>query len=339
MYAILAVATLVENVFPPVPSDVAVALGAFLSHRGVTDPPVVFLVTWTANVGGAVAVYWAARKYGRTFFATRLGRRLLTPGSIELMEREYVRFGIAGIFLSRLFPGFRSFVAPFVGLINLSALKALVPMGLASAVWYGALTALGAALGSEWATINRLVANLNRTLAIVAGVLALGGVVWLLLRRRRRPPQHRLWQAIHRAFGHDLQMEESAMNDPAVAAAAALLLELAQADKTLSAEDLGAIDGYLRARWGIEPPKQDAIAAATESKRPERLDLAHFGSRITQQYARFQRVHLIERLWRVAFSDGVLAAHEDLLMSRAGALLGLDAADVDRARKLAGHGP
>jgi membrane protein DedA with SNARE-associated domain len=50
----------VENVVPPVPSDAAVALGAFLSHRGLTTPAVVFLVTWTANLFGAAAVYVAA---------------------------------------------------------------------------------------------------------------------------------------------------------------------------------------------------------------------------------------------------------------------------------------
>jgi membrane protein DedA with SNARE-associated domain len=38
---------------PPVPSDAGVALGAFLSHRGLTSPPLVFLVTWSANLLGA----------------------------------------------------------------------------------------------------------------------------------------------------------------------------------------------------------------------------------------------------------------------------------------------
>ena len=38
VYAVLALLAAVENVMPPVPSDAAVALGAFLSHRGVTTP-------------------------------------------------------------------------------------------------------------------------------------------------------------------------------------------------------------------------------------------------------------------------------------------------------------
>ncbi|MGH7526048.1 MAG: DedA family protein, partial [Gemmatimonadales bacterium] len=64
VYGVLALLAAVENVVPPVPSDAAVALGAFLSHRGVTTPLGVFLVTWTANLLGAAGVYFAARRYG-----------------------------------------------------------------------------------------------------------------------------------------------------------------------------------------------------------------------------------------------------------------------------------
>ena len=44
VYVVLALLAVVENVVPPVPADAAVALGAFLSHRGVTTPLAVFLV-------------------------------------------------------------------------------------------------------------------------------------------------------------------------------------------------------------------------------------------------------------------------------------------------------
>jgi len=57
---VLALLAAVENVVPPVPSDAAVALGAFLTHRGLTTPVMVFLVTWTANLLGAAGVYFVA---------------------------------------------------------------------------------------------------------------------------------------------------------------------------------------------------------------------------------------------------------------------------------------
>ena len=100
VYVVLGLLAAVENIVPPVPADMAVAIGAFLTHRGVTTLPMVFAVTWLANVLGAVGVYFAARRYGRRLFATPTGRRLLAPGSIATMEREYLRFGILGIFIA-----------------------------------------------------------------------------------------------------------------------------------------------------------------------------------------------------------------------------------------------
>ena len=142
----LAVLAAVENVLPPVPSDAAVGLGAFLSHRHVTTPLAVFLVTWVANLLGAAGVYLAARRYGRRLFASPTGRRLLTPRSLATIERGYLRFGIAGIFVSRFLPGIRAVVPPFAGLVGLGAVRTFVPMGIASAIWYGGLTAVGAVI-------------------------------------------------------------------------------------------------------------------------------------------------------------------------------------------------
>ena len=89
---------------PPVPSDAAVALGGFLSHRHVTTPLAVFLVTWAANLLGAAGVYFASRRYGRKLFASPTGRRLLAPRSLAVIERGYLRFGVIGIFISRFLP-------------------------------------------------------------------------------------------------------------------------------------------------------------------------------------------------------------------------------------------
>ena len=57
----------VENVFPPVPADTAVVLGAFLAHRGVTHPWVVLLVTMLFNMTGAMAMYFLADCFSSRF--------------------------------------------------------------------------------------------------------------------------------------------------------------------------------------------------------------------------------------------------------------------------------
>ena len=329
MYAILAVTTFLENCFPPTPSDVAVALGAFLSHRGVTAPLTVFLVAWGFSSFGAVVVYGLARRYGQSLFSGRLGRKLLSPHAVATIEREYLRFGIAGIFIGRMLPGVRSFVAPFAGIMNLSPVKALVPMILASGIWYGVLTVAGTTLGGQWESISHFINGLNRTLAYVAGAIVLL-VAGLLIMRRFRQREERLLASITRAFGERAPGSHGE-DDAAMAAAATLMMELARADETLTAEELDTVASYLRQRWQVEP----ARATAKRTSIIERAKLLEYANQLTRDYQKAERSALVSRLWRAAFSDGALNEHEDRLMRRAGLVLGLTESEVEHAREQA----
>lgn len=185
VYAVIAALAAVENVIPPVPADTAVAIGAFLSAGGRVSAWFIFLVTWTANVTGATAVYVGARTAGRAFFRGRLGRRLLKPAALERLERLYARHGVWAIFVSRFVPGVRAVVPPFAGIAALGPVRTLAPVALASALWYGALTWAAATLVRNLEQIGRFVAGANRAALIVAG-LAAAVAVGVLLRRWRR---------------------------------------------------------------------------------------------------------------------------------------------------------
>ena len=177
-----------ENIFPPVPADVAVALGAFLSGRGFMNPWAIFFLTWAANVGSGAAVYALARRHGAAVSAGFLGRHILTPNTVAQIAEQYRRHGVYGIFLSRLLPIWRAVVMPFAGLTGVPAARALIPMALASGVYYGALTYLVSRLGTNLDAVLRLVRHVNTGLAIVAGSLVVIIVVWIVRRRLRRPP-------------------------------------------------------------------------------------------------------------------------------------------------------
>ncbi len=189
LYTMVAVLAAIENIIPPVPADTAVALGAFLSVGGMISANMVFAVTWGANVASAIAVYVAARHLGRPFFKGRIGRRLLKPRNLARLERVYDRYGNWGIFLSRFIPGARAVVAPFAGIAGLKAVRTVIPLALASAIWYGALIFVVATFVREIDQIAGLVRGINRTGLSVGAVALVGVVAWLLLRRRSRRPR------------------------------------------------------------------------------------------------------------------------------------------------------
>src|SRR5437763_14821002 len=96
LYTLIGVLAALENVFPVVPADSAVALGAFLAGRGTLHAGVVFGLTWSANVAGGAAVYWLARRYGRAFFTRPAGRRPLPAPGLPPTEAPYRRPGASG---------------------------------------------------------------------------------------------------------------------------------------------------------------------------------------------------------------------------------------------------
>lgn len=315
VYAMLALLAAVENVVPPVPADTAVALGAFLSHRGVISLPIVYAVTLVANIGGAAGVYFAARRYGRRLFATRTGQRLLSPSALAVVEREYLRFGILGIFFGRFLPGVRAVVPPFAGLANLGPWRALVPMATASAIWYGGVALVGAAIGAEWSRISAIIGEVNHTLAIVGVVVAL--VVALVVIRRRRQGG-RLWQALRRAMPGSDALPETAPD--AMTQAALVLLEVAYADPGLPAEERARIAAELRSRWNL--PHADVREPADEA------EWRSVRQRLLDQFGKERRCALLERLWTVAFAEPGSSDSRARLVRNAAALLGLSPAEI-----------
>lgn len=182
LYSAIAALAAVENIVPPVPADLAVALGAFLAGRGTLNAWAVFGVTWVANVSSASLVYWVARRYGPGFFAGRVGRKLLSEAMLAKIGREYERHGSAGIFISRLLPVWRWVVPPFAGLSGLSPARSLVPVALASAVYYGLLTFLVATLGTNFEEVRAALGQVGLVLSLAALLLLLLVVRWMLRR-------------------------------------------------------------------------------------------------------------------------------------------------------------
>jgi membrane protein DedA with SNARE-associated domain/uncharacterized tellurite resistance protein B-like protein len=314
-------------VLPPVPSDAAVALGAFLSHRHVTTPVAVFLVTWTANLIGAAGVYLAARRYGRRLFASTTGRRLLTPRSLATIERAYMRLGVAGIFVSRFLPGIRAVVPPFAGLIGLSAARTFVPMGIASAIWYGGITAVGAVIGAEWQRITAIISGINRTLGIATLVVVVTAGIWYLVRNRRRR-RERVYHATQDALDHtapSFLAGTDIAEGSARRAAALVVLELAYADPVLTGDDRRLIAEHLHTRWGLRDAGSPPAPPPEEERRTRFADYAR---RLRKRVGRDERLELVERMWTVAFADGAIGEHENRLMHLAAELLGIGPAEL-----------
>lgn len=175
--------TLIETVFPPIPSEVILPLSGFLAYRGEMN---VILVVISATIGsylGALVLYWLGRKFGEERSIRLLSKLpLVDRTDFEKAAEWFGRHGRSAVFFGRLIPGVRS-------LISLPAGARGMPIGsfslftiAGSLLWNGALIAAGFALGTQYELIDQYSHVLDYI--VIAAVVAFVG--WLVVRRIRR---------------------------------------------------------------------------------------------------------------------------------------------------------
>ncbi len=183
-YGLIAGGSALENIFPPVPSDTFVVLGALLSDRGTLQPAGVLLSAWIANVTGAMIVFRIAERRGPAFFQSGWGHRLLRPHQFERVSHFYDRHGLWAIFFSRFLPVLRVVIPTFAGFTHLGFVRTLIPVATASLLSNLAMLAAGIFASRNVGRLLDLLGQANAWLLTAAG-LAFGGIIYWWIRSRR----------------------------------------------------------------------------------------------------------------------------------------------------------
>lgn len=184
LYIVLSLGAGLENFVPAVPADTFVALGGFLAGRGQLVAAWVVVGTWLCNLAGALFVYRLSHRHGAAFFENGWGRWVLRPHQMERMRGFYTRWGPGAIFLSRFLPGVRAVVPVFAGATHQPWARVAIPIGVASAIWYGGLVYLGVLAGRNLHLLERMLQEVNYTLALAALVVGAIVLTWWMVTRR-----------------------------------------------------------------------------------------------------------------------------------------------------------
>lgn len=186
VYIVIGVGAAVENFVPPIPADTFVLLGAFHAAAGRGNTWIVFFVTWLSNTGSALLVYLLAHRYGKAFFDKPFGRMLINHHQMKQIGRFYERWGVPAIFMSRFFPAFRAMVPVFAGVTQVPLTRVLVPMALASALWYGFVVYIGTEAGRNFDAVMKFFDRFSTVLLVIAGVLFVAFGFWWWRSRKEK---------------------------------------------------------------------------------------------------------------------------------------------------------
>lgn len=182
-YAGIAGLIALENLFPPIPSEVILTFGGFMTTYTTLN---VWLVIAAATVGsliGAVALYGIGRflepRRLKTLLSGRLGRFLhLTPTDIDDSIAWFNKKGGIAVFFCRFIPIIRSLISIPAGTAKMNMGNFLVLTTIGSAIWNIVLVWLGAAAGASW---NKIVVYMDTYSS--AAVIAIIVVILLFTAR------------------------------------------------------------------------------------------------------------------------------------------------------------
>ncbi|MBL0172405.1 MAG: DedA family protein [Gemmatimonadaceae bacterium] len=185
LYGAIAVAAFAENIFPPLPADTVVALGAFVAARGQGTAFGAWSATMIGNLGGAMAMFAVGRRVGMDWLSVRLPRVFPPDASARVAERFHQQ-GLVAIVISRFLPGVRALVPPVAGAIGMKAVRTALAMAIASGAWYGVVCWLAFRAGANADVLLARIAAQQRIAGGIAASVVLLGVGVLIWRRRGR---------------------------------------------------------------------------------------------------------------------------------------------------------
>jgi membrane protein DedA with SNARE-associated domain len=158
-----------ENLFPPLPSEVILPMAGFASATGRIGLIAALLWTTAGSVIGALALYGVGALLGRDrTIAVASKLPLVKVSDIERTEAWFARHGTKAVFFGRMIPIFRSLISVPAGVERMPLPVFLGLTTLGSAIWNTAFVLAGYALGDNWEQVTHYVSLYSKVVLVVA---------------------------------------------------------------------------------------------------------------------------------------------------------------------------
>jgi membrane protein DedA with SNARE-associated domain len=179
-----------ENIFPPIPSEVILTFSGFLTTTSDVTVLGVIIFSTLGSVVGAIILYGI----GRILDVERLEKIVerwghllrLTKKDIQKADAWFRRIGVWAVLIGRLVPLVRSLISIPAGMARMNFSIFLFFTTIGSLIWNSVLVNLGAALGSSWDTIAGYIEAYSHIVVILLAVLFMLFIVWFIKSRKKQ---------------------------------------------------------------------------------------------------------------------------------------------------------
>lgn len=182
---------MIENVFPPIPSEIILCFGGFMTTSTKLTIVGVIISATIGSVLGAIILYFIGKILNKErlikIVSGKVGKILrLKEKDIEMADKWFDTKGAKTVFICRFIPIVRSLISIPAGMSEMPFPKFLILTTLGTAIWNTVLTILGSIMGENWSKIVEIIdkyANITLIILIIVFVI---GVTYFYYKRTKK---------------------------------------------------------------------------------------------------------------------------------------------------------
>lgn len=180
----------VENIFPPIPSEVVLTFGGFMTTYTSLSIIGVIIFSTLGAILGAIALYYIGRILNKErlmrIVSGKIGKVLcLKADDIEKADRWFGTKGDKVVFFGRFVPIIRSLISIPAGMSGMPYGRFLILTTIGSSIWNTVLIVIGSIVGESWGKIVAIVNEYAVVTVVVLAIVFIVGVIYFYKKRIR----------------------------------------------------------------------------------------------------------------------------------------------------------
>ena len=184
----------IENVFPPIPSEVILLFGGFMTTFTDMNLIGVIIASTLGSLLGAIALYYIGKILNKErlkkIITSKPGKLLrLTPEDIDKADHWFDTKGNKTVFFCRFIPLIRSLISIPAGMSEMPMKKFLLYTTAGSLIWNTALTIAGSIVGENWTDILKIMDNYSHIIVVLLGIIFIIAVIIFYKKRQKTVKQ------------------------------------------------------------------------------------------------------------------------------------------------------
>ncbi len=166
----------IENIFPPIPSEVILLFGGFMTTYTKLNIVIMIIAATLGSILGAIVLYYIGKIFNKDrlkkIISGKIGKILrLKNSDIDKADKWFDTKGNKTVFFCRFIPIVRSLISIPAGMSEMPMGKFLVYTTFGSLIWNTVLVAIGSIVGENWTSILTIFDTYSSIVVVVIAII------------------------------------------------------------------------------------------------------------------------------------------------------------------------